>query len=61
MRRSGGISIIGVAYILIGVVVAGFRGYLVDWTVIGNLLEGLIAILLWPVVLLGVDLHSLIP
>ncbi|BDZ47165.1 hypothetical protein GCM10025866_30740 [Naasia aerilata] len=61
MRRGGGISIIGVIYLLIGVAVAGFRGYLVDWTVIGNVIEGILAVLVWPVVLLGVDLHGLIP
>lgn len=61
MRRGGGISIIGVIYLLIGVVVAGFRGYLVGWNVIGNVLEGLLAILLWPVLLVGVDLRALFP
>src|SRR4051794_37290430 len=45
MRRGGGVSIIGVLYLLIGVAVAGFRGYLVDWTVPGNILEGILAIL----------------
>jgi hypothetical protein len=61
MRRGGGISLLGIVYLLIGVAVAGFRGYLVEWNVPGNLLEGVIAILVWPVVLLGVDLHGLIP
>jgi hypothetical protein len=61
MRRSGGISLIGIIYILIGIAVAGFRGYLLGWNVIGNVLEGLLAVLVWPVVLLGVDLHGLFP
>jgi hypothetical protein len=60
MRRGGGISLIGIIYLLIGVVVASFRGYLVEWNVIGNLVEGILAILIWPVILLGVDLHGLI-
>ena len=60
MRRGGGISILGVIYLLVGVLVAGLNGYLVQWNVVGNLLEGIIAILVWPVVLLGVDLHGLI-
>ncbi|HEY8591171.1 MAG TPA: hypothetical protein VIL55_16610 [Naasia sp.] len=61
MRRGGGISILGVIYLLIGVVVAGFRGYLVGWNIVGNVIEGLLAILVWPVVLIGVDLHALFP
>ena len=60
MRRGGGISILGVIYLLIGVLVAGLRGYLVEWNVVGNLIEGILAILVWPVILLGVDLHGLI-
>jgi len=48
-------------YLVIGVVVAATHGYLVAWTVPGNILEGLAAIVLWPLVaLFGVDLHTLI-
>ena len=61
MRRGGGISILGVVYLIIGVIVAGNQGYLVDWTVPGNILEGLLAIVLWPALLFGVDLHGLVP
>lgn len=59
MRRRG-VSIIGVIYLVIGLVVAGTHGYLVAWNIPGNILEGLAAIVLWPLVLFGVDLHSLI-
>ena len=60
MRR--GISFWSLLYIIIGVVVASTHGYLVGWNVIGNIIEGLLAIVLWPVIaLFGVDLHSLIP
>jgi hypothetical protein len=59
MRR--GISFWSLLYIIIGVVVASTHGYLVGWNAIGNIIEGLLAILLWPVIaLFGVDLHSLI-
>lgn len=61
MRRGGGISILGVVYLIIGVVVAGNQGYLVDWTNPGNVIEGLLAVLLWPALLFGVDLHDLVP
>lgn len=61
MRRGRGISIIGVLYIIIGVIVASANGYLVNWTEPGNILEGLLAISLWPAVLFGVDFSQLIP
>jgi len=48
-------------YLVIGVVVAATHGYLVAWNIPGNILEGLAAIVLWPLVaLFGVDLHTLI-
>lgn len=56
-----GIGLIGIVYLVIGVVVAATQGYLVAWNVPGNILEGLAAIVLWPLVaLFGVDLHTLI-
>ncbi|MDJ0324619.1 hypothetical protein QMG61_12715 [Cryobacterium sp. PH31-AA6] len=65
MSRRGlgrpGIGLAGIVYLVIGVVVAATQGYLVAWNVPGNILEGLAAIVLWPLVaLFGVDLHTLI-
>ena len=55
------ISLITVVYLVIGLLVAGTHGYLVAWNVPGNILEGVAAIVLWPLVaLFGVDLHTLI-
>lgn len=62
-RKMGGrgIGLIGTVYLIIGVVVAATHGYLVAWNIPGNILEGLAAIVLWPLVaLFGVDLHMLI-
>lgn len=62
-RKMGGrgIGLIGTVYLIIGVVVAATHGYLVAWNVPGNILEGLAAIVLWPLVaLFGVNLHTLI-
>lgn len=62
-RKMGGrgIGLIGIVYLIIGVVVAATHGYLVAWNIPGNILEGLAAIVLWPLVaLFGVDLHMLI-
>ncbi|MBT2513394.1 hypothetical protein [Arthrobacter sp. ISL-30] len=54
-------SLIGLVYLAIGVIVAATHGYLVAWNIPGNILEGLAAILLWPLVaIFGVDLHTLI-
>jgi hypothetical protein len=58
--RGRGISIAGVIYLMIGLVVAGTNGYLVAWNIPGNIIEGLVAIVLWPIVIFGVDLHTLI-
>lgn len=51
---SGGI---GVIYLIIGLVIAYTHGYLAGLTTIGNLFSALLAILGWPLVLLGVNLH----
>ena len=50
-----GVSFAGVLYLLIGVVVALTNGYAVH--TIGQLVSFVLAIVLWPLVLLGVDLH----
>lgn len=50
-------SSIGIIYLIIGLVVAYTNGYLVGLTNIGNLISALFAILAWPLVLLGVNLH----
>ncbi len=47
----------GIIYIIIGVVVASNRGYLTDLGSIGHILSALLAILLWPLLLVGVSLH----
>jgi len=55
-----GIGLVGIVYLIIGFVVAGTQGYLVAWNVLGNIVEGVAAILLWPILFFGVDLHALI-
>jgi hypothetical protein len=50
-----------VLYLVIGIVVAATNEYFVSWNAIGNILEGLAAIVLWPLVaFFSVDLHQLI-
>lgn len=49
--------LIGVIYIIIGVIMASNRGYLIGLGSIDHLLSALLAIILWPLLLLGVNLH----
>lgn len=59
-RRSA--RLIATVYLAIGVVVASTHGYLVAWNIPSNVIKGVAAILLWPLVaIFGVDLHALIP
>ncbi len=54
MRRRGG-SLVGLLYIIIGVVVALSNGYGI--TDFSSLISFLLAMFLWPLVLLGISLH----
>jgi uncharacterized membrane protein len=53
-RRS---PIFVIIYIVIGVIVASNRGYLVGLGNIEHIVSALLAIILWPLLLLGVSLH----
>ncbi len=50
-------STFGIIYLVIGLILAYTNGYLAGLTNIGNLLSALLAILVWPLLLLGVNLH----
>ena len=52
MRFSG---IITIVYLVVGVLVAANRNYLGDIGGLGDLINLVLAVLLWPLVLLGVD------
>ncbi|HUD08358.1 MAG TPA: hypothetical protein VMQ52_04730 [Candidatus Saccharimonadales bacterium] len=51
------ISITGIVYLIIGAIVASNRGYLGDLGTVAHLLSAFLAVILWPLVLLGVNLH----
>ena len=55
-RYRPGFSIVGVIYVIIGVFVAWDRGY-IGAELLGRVASALLAIFLWFLVLLGVDLH----
>lgn len=54
-RRSG-VSLIGLIYIIIGIFVAWDKGY-INAELIRRVASALLAIFLWFLILLGVDLH----
>ena len=51
------ISIGGLIYLIIGVIMASNRGYLSGLGSIPHILSAILAITLWPLLLLGVNLH----
>ena len=53
-RRS---PIVVVVYVIIGVIMTSNRGYLVGLGDISHIVSALLAIVLWPLLLLGVSLH----
>jgi hypothetical protein len=56
MRIRGGISLVGLIYILIGIFIAWDHGY-ITISLLKRVLSGLLAIFLWVLVLLGISLH----
>jgi hypothetical protein len=51
------IGLVGIVYLVVGLVVAANHHYLRHLDTAKLIVSGLLAILLWPLVLLGVDLH----
>lgn len=55
--RSRFSSIVGLVYIVIGLIVAAGDAFFTHLTTVMPILSALLAVLLWPLVLLGVNLH----
>ena len=53
----GSRSLLMVVYVIVGVIVAANRDYLAGLDTIREIVSALLAILLWPLVLLGVNLR----
>ncbi len=51
------IGLLGIVYLVVGLIVAANHHYLRHLDTFKLVVSGLLAILLWPLVLLGVDLH----
>jgi hypothetical protein len=50
-------KLLGLIYLAIGVFVASSKNYLDDLDTVRRVLSAILAILLWPLLLLGIDLH----
>ena len=55
--RSGFSSIVGLVWIVVGLIVASGHGYFAHLTAVMPILSAILAVLLWPLILLGVNLH----
>lgn len=51
------LSIGGIVYLIIGIILASNRAYLSDLGSLAHILSALLAILLWPLLLLGINLQ----
>jgi hypothetical protein len=51
------ISPLALVYLVIGVIVAAFRGYLENLDRLKPIISAILAVLLWPLVLIGVDVQ----
>ena len=50
-------TLIAVAYLIVGLIVAANDNYLRELESVRQVVSAILAIVLWPLVLLGVDLH----
>jgi hypothetical protein len=50
-------SFLGLIWLIVGIVVAATHDYFEELGTVRLLLSAVLAILLWPLVLLGIDLH----
>jgi hypothetical protein len=57
MARTRGASIITIVYLVIGAIVATQHHYFAHLGTVKLIVSALLALLLWPLVLLGVNLH----
>jgi Mn2+/Fe2+ NRAMP family transporter len=57
MRSDPFSSLVTIIYLLIGLVVASSHAFFTHLNTVMPVLSAVLAVLLWPLVLLGVDLH----
>ena len=49
--------LVAIAWIVLGLVIAVSRDYLEDVDTVKEILSAVLAVFLWPLLLLGIDLH----
>jgi len=57
MFRRGGPGLLGLIYFFVGAFVAGGEGYLASAETIQDIVSGVLGIVLWPLILLGINLQ----
>jgi hypothetical protein len=50
-------SLLGLVYLVIGIIVAATHDYFENLDTVKRLLSAVLAVILWPLVLFGVNLH----
>jgi hypothetical protein len=56
-RRGPRISLLGVVYLIVGAVIANSHHYFDHVNTIRQFFSAALAVALWPLILLGIDLH----
>jgi lipopolysaccharide export LptBFGC system permease protein LptF len=56
-RAYTGPSFIGMIWLIVGVVVAAMHNYFVDVNTGKEIVSAVLAVLLWPLLLIGINLH----
>jgi hypothetical protein len=51
------INLLGFVYLVVGIIVAATHDYFKNFDTVKRVISGLLAVLLWPLVLIGVNLH----
>ena len=57
MRRGPGISLLGLIYVGVGVAIAASHHYFAELHTLRQIASAVLAVVLWPLVLLGINLH----
>ena len=57
MYRGRGISLVALIYIIVGVAVAASHHYFAPLNTFRQILSAILAVILWPLILLGINLH----
>jgi hypothetical protein len=55
--RAGAPSILAIIYVVVGVIVAATHDYFVNVNTFKEIISAILAVLLWPLLLVGINLH----